>query len=444
MNTVLIISDSFRKDHLGCYGNGWIHTPSLDRFASQSVTFDQAYTGSYATVPSRGDVHTGMYVFPRYGWEPLTYTDVTLSKTLGDAGFVTQMYVDTPHIIKDGFHFDKGFTAYEWIRGQESDRFRHDPTVDVPIPCAPEKLRSPYTVYRQHYQNIAHWQSEEDRFCAQTLSKGAEWIEQHRKLDRWFLCLDTFDPHEPYDAPESLVELYDPGYDGEVITYPAYGPASVFSKREIRNIRARYAAECSLVDKYVGKVLRKIEDCGLGDEVMVIFTTDHGFMLGEHNIMGKGNSPFYLELAAVPFIARAPGARPGSRSRAFVQMPDLMPTILEAGGVAVPETVQGKSFLPVLTGKSRSKLRPQAITSWPLTTNPDAHTLSLITNDEWALFYRGVGGKHELFHIKRDPGQKKNLFRVQREVAAAMHKGYVKFLKEHECPEDCLALRTAF
>jgi len=89
MNTIVIISDSFRRDHLRCYGNTWIHTPNLDKFAAQGVIFDQAYTGSYATVPNRGDVHTGMYVFPRYGWEPLSYTDVTLAKTLSDAGFTT-------------------------------------------------------------------------------------------------------------------------------------------------------------------------------------------------------------------------------------------------------------------------------------------------------------------------------------------------------------------
>ena len=444
MNTVLIISDSFRKDHLGCYGNTWIRTPHVDKLASHGVTFDQAYTGSYATVPSRGDVHTGMYVFPRYGWEPLRYTDVTLAKTLGDAGVVTQMYVDTPHIMKDGFHFDKGFTAYEWIRGQESDRLVHDPTVDVPIPCQPHKLRNAQTTYKQHYQNIAWWRREEDRFCAQTLAKGADWIEKHRKLDSWFLCLDTFDPHEPYDAPDYLVEMYDPGYDGEVIKYPAYGPADVFSKREIKNIAARYAAECTLVDKYVGRVLQRIDECGLADEVMVIFTTDHGFMLGEHNIMGKGSSPLYTELAAIPFIARMPGAKPGSRSSAFVQMPDLMPTILNAAGVDIPDAVQGKSILPILKGRSRGKLRPFAVTSWPLTANPDAHTLSVISNEEWSLFYRGVGGKHELFRLPADVKQKRNVFAKNRDVAERMLKGYVKFLREHECPQDKLTLRTAF
>ncbi len=444
MNTIVIISDSFRRDHLRCYGNTWIHTPNLDKLASQSVIFDQAYTGSYATVPNRGDVHTGMYVFPRYGWEPLSYTDVTLAKTLSDAGFTTQMFVDTPHIIKDGFNYDKGFSAYEWIRGQESDRLINDPTVPLELPCSPEKTRSPDTTWRQHYMNISRWQREEDRFCAQTLLKGAEWIEQHRKVDDWFLSMDTFDPHEPYDAPESMVELYDPDYDGEVITYPAYGPASVFNKREIKNIAARYAAECTLVDKYVGRVLEKVDECGLADKVMVIFTSDHGFMLGEHGIMGKGNAPFYTELGAIPFLVRAPGVKPGSRSKEFVQVPDLFPTICDAAGVEIPDTVQGKSFLPHVRRKTRKRLRPFAVTSWPLITDPAAHTLSTITNDEWALCYRGVGGKHELFNIKRDYGEKKNLFNKHRDVAEKMLKGYVEFLKAHECPEEKLAHRSEF
>jgi len=354
MNTVLVISDSFRKDHLGCYGNEWMSTPNLDKLASESMVFDRAYTGSYATVPARGDVVTGTYVFPRYGWQRLDYTDILLSTTLGAAGFTTQLIVDTPHIMKDGFNFDKGFTGWEWTRGQESDRFITDPTIKVEFNCDPKKLRNPETTYKQHYRNIAWWRREEDRFCAQTLAKGADWLAKNYKLDKWFLYLDTFDPHEPYDAPEHYVEMYDPGYKGEVIRYPAYGPASIFTKREIKHIQALYAAEATMVDRWMGKLLAKIDDLGLRDEVMVIFTTDHGFMLGEHNIMGKGNSPLYAELADIPFIVRMPGGRKGARSRQFVQAPDIMPTILDAAGVKTPKTLHGKSLVPTLKG-SRKK-----------------------------------------------------------------------------------------
>jgi len=440
MNTILIISDTFRKDHLGCYGNDWIKTPNLDRLAANGVVFDRAYTGSYATVPARADVHTGTFVFPHHGWEPFTYADVTLSTVLGEAGFTTHMVVDTPHIMKDGFNFDRGFSSWEWVRGQESDRYITDATLKIEFPCSPHKLRNPYTVFRQHMQNISFRRGEEDCFCAITMRKGIEWLTKNYMRDRWLLVLDTFDPHEPWDPPEYYIDMYDPDYTGERVPYPAYGKCDYLTERELQNVRALYAAEATLVDRWIGELLDHVDRLGLTDRVMIIFWTDHGFMLGEHGLIGKGNSPLYSELNDIPFIIRMPDGLKGARCDKIVQAADIMPTILEAAGVPIPDCVTGKSLIPLLKGEDM-ETRDIAVSSWQLLAKRP-NVLSVITDEEWSLHYYGKGGDHELYHMKTDPKQQKNLIAEKREIAEELLEKYVAFLRELDCPTDILELRS--
>ena len=122
MNIILIVCDTLRRDHLGCYGNDWISTPHIDRFASRSIIFNRAYAASFPTVPHRHDVMTGRYTFIESEWEPLPRDEVILAQELGKAGYCSMMVIDQPHIVENGYHYDRGFTGWEWIRGQETDR----------------------------------------------------------------------------------------------------------------------------------------------------------------------------------------------------------------------------------------------------------------------------------------------------------------------------------
>ena len=120
MNVIFIISDTFRRDHLGCYGNKWISTPNLDKLAGESVIFDQAHTASFPTVPNRMDLMTGCFTFVQYEWQPLPKNQVVLPDVLGKAGYVSMLIADTPHTLEDGYSFDRGFSGWKWIRGQEA------------------------------------------------------------------------------------------------------------------------------------------------------------------------------------------------------------------------------------------------------------------------------------------------------------------------------------
>lgn len=130
----------------------------------------------------------------------------------------------------------------------------------------------------------------------------------------FFLYIDFFDPHEPWDPPRRYIDLYDAGYSGEEVTYPLYGPCDYLTKDELEHCRAMYAGEATLVDNWIGRVLEKVDSLGLYEDTAIIFTSDHGFYLGEHGLIGKsiiigdfyGSAPMYEEVAHIPLFIRLP------------------------------------------------------------------------------------------------------------------------------------------
>jgi len=454
MNFIVIISDTLRRDHLGCYGNKWIHTPNLDKFAAESVVFDRAYTASFPTIPNRRDVLTGRYTFTYCDWSPLSHEEIVLPQALGEVGYTSYMVVDTPHLIRDQHGYDRGFSGWTWIRGQENDRYKTDP-IEVKLPCPPEKLRDTTRTVTQYLRNVSDRKGEEDYFAPRTTAEAAKWLERNHRREKFLLYVDTFDPHEPWDPPKRYVDMYNPGYRGKEVIYPIYGPCSYLTDPELEHIRALYAGEVSMVDTWVGKLLKKTEDLGLLDNTAIIFTTDHGFYFGEHGLIGKVTL-IREEVNHIPLIVRMPGLKPGRRS-ALVQPPDLMPTVLDLAGVKHPDTIQGKSLVPVLRGDD-TRLRDVAVSSWsiihqpvggkPVNLNPYTWSQlawklkpSTIVFDEWALIVGAGDLEPELYHTPSDPGQQKNVFSDNKAVASDLHAKYISFLESVGTKEDYLKPR---
>ncbi len=470
MNFLIIVSDTYRRDHLGCYGNDWIKTPNIDALARQSLVFDNAYCGSFPTVPNRAELFTGRYVFTYYDWSPLPRNEVVLSEVLGTAGYTTMLIADTPHILRDGYNFQRGFSGWDWIRGQENDRFATDPA-EVRLPCSPEKLRSPYDTVVQYLRNVSHRSSEADYFAPQTMARACRWLERNRGNKPFLLYVDTFDPHEPWDPPRWYVDLYDPGYDGEEVIYPAYGRDDYMTRDELRHMRALYAAEATMVDRWIGKLVMRLEDLGLAEDTTVIFTTDHGFYLGEHALIGKciikggvlEATPLYSELARIPLIVRIPGREPG-RIEGLVQPTDIMPTIVDLSGSSDPGTMHGRSLLPLIKGEVGA-VRDVAVSSWAITQDASSGRRSTITDGRWALIYGGVatgqvtqgtslvdsvhrseeafmpGKEPELYDLLADPGQNRNLIENDNDIALRLHGKYVELLASVRTEERFLKTR---
>jgi len=458
VNFIIIVSDTFRRDHLGCYGNDWISTPNLDRFAERSIVFDRAYAASFPTVPNRHDLFTGRYTFTYSEWAPLPRDEVVLAEELGKAGYTSMMILDTPHITENGYYYDRGFDGWEWIRGQESDRWRTAPA-QPDYPCDGSKLRSAERIVKLHQRNVSWRRYEEDTFVARTMTEAILWLQRnYGQHESTFLYVDTFDPHEPWDAPEWYLRMYaDPAYDGPQVNYPIYGPTDYLTEAELGHCRALYAAEATLVDRWVGHLLQRIEDMGLLDDTMVVFTTDHGFYHGEHGLIGKAritpewsrSVPLYEEVAHIPLIVHYPGAEP-RRESAFVQPVDLMPTLLELAGAPSPGTTDGLSIAPLLRGEAAST-REFAVTSPTIIRRGTGGCRITVTTDEWGFICapsiqehaegtdRAVDGRakrvgdirveSELYHLPSDPGQRRDVIDRHPQVAAELRARLVAFLE---------------
>ena len=376
MNFITIVSDTFRRDHLGCYGNEWISTPHIDSLAERAVVFDRAYANSFPTVPHRRDLLTGRFTATYTAWAPMSqgHSEIaiaaweegtnrgiaeerTLSEVLGANGYVSMMVTDGVHLLENGYHFDRGFDGFEWIRGQETDRWKTYPEAPE-HPSDVAKIRDAAHIQQRHRRNIADRRYESDTFVARVMTSAAQWLEDNYRHERFFLYVDAFDPHEPWDAPQWYVDMYDPGYSGDVVDSPLYWYTDFLTEAELKHCRALYAAEVTLVDRWVGMLLQKIEDLGLLENTTVLFTSDHGFLLGEHGIIGKGLMtpgtftyiPLYDEISHVPLIVYSPEAEP-RRSQAIVQPMDIMPTLADLSGASDPGTMHGRSFRDVLSGQ---------------------------------------------------------------------------------------------
>ena len=443
MNFIVIIADTLRRDHLGCYGSEWIHTPHIDRLAGRAMVFDRAYAASFPTGPHRKDLHTGRFSFTYSPWSALDPKEVTLAACLSRAGYVTMLLGDTP-ALHGGYA--NGFTGYEILRGQATDPW-HTDKVAFRLAADIRKLRGPKSRVAHYFQNTNRWRTEQDTFVATAMRRAVEWLEYNYQHEKFFLCVDVFDPHEPWLAPRWYVERYDPGYKGQEVFSPAYRTAGFMTEAELRHMRALYAAEVTLVDRWIGHLLETVEQMGLFDNTVVCVTTDHGFYHGDHGLVGKVDLrgdytrwPLYEEMVHIPMVLRAPGVRPG-RCSAFVQPPDIMPTILDVAGIPVPKTVQGKSLRPLVERKARAH-RPWALSSWTLVQDREVRPPSTLTTREWAFIHGGDEAEHALYHLPSDPGQKKNLFARRRGAAERLHVRYLRILKSLGVSDEGIALRA--
>ena len=444
MNIIHIISDTFRRDNLAIYG-GKGYTPSLNAFAEKCVVFDKAYVCSYPTVPIRGDLVTGQVGICRRGWEPLERNVPVIANALTDAGVVSMMIADTPHHINNGFFYNRGFTGWKWIRGQEGDCLETHP-YDYE---SQEALQ--YRAYTRthpsrlpsglgnHLKNTAFRQTEADTFVAQTMQTACDWLERNYQHENFYLMVDTFDPHEPWDAPEWYLKRFDSSdYDGPEPIYPPYGP-NLMNARETERLNALYRAEASLVDNWIGQFLRKIDYMGLMENTMVIFMADHGFLLGEHGLLAK-NLSMYEEIIHIPLLVYHPDVAP-RHTNALTSIADIPATVIDVFGAERGGQVEGNSLLPAIVGDTDTG-REYAVThgAWVGGWSPDGGSPhGNITDGTWSLLLENQGGPEHLFHLPSDPEQMQNRFESDTAEARRLYQAFLDFLAQHGAPEAMVA-----
>lgn len=359
MKAVMLMFDSLNRKFIPNYGCEWTKMPNFSRLGERTLTFNCFYGGSMPCMPARRELHTGRYNFLHRFWTPMEPFDESVITNMKKVGIYT-------HIVTDHFHYweDGGsgyltkFDSYEMIRGQQGDPW----IGQVERPYFPETLsrRKAGENWRHDWINRAFLDSEEKMPQARTFARGLDFIDRNKEADNWFLQIEAFDPHEPFFTQQSYKELYEDDYSGKNLDWPDYG-YNGYGEEATDHVRKEYAALLSMCDHYLGTLLDKFDELDLWKDTMLIVNTDHGFLLGEHKMMGKNTMPWYEELIHLPFFIydpRYPDMK-NQRRRALAQTIDIVPTLAEYFGAEVPRYSNGRSLVPII--KSDEKIRDTAL-----------------------------------------------------------------------------------
>ncbi len=458
-NIILLITDTFRYDNLAAKAKRPVHTPALDAFAAQCATSVEGFhAGSFPTIPHRTDVATGRLGWPHYPWQPISRSGRNhIASLLGAEGYATQLICDCPHLFNA--RFQHGFQAAYQHRGQEGDRHLlhlNDDIVEV-TPHAKTRLSPSFqgkTLADMHRWINRYASREDETFCARTAATTVRWLEENHRAAPFFLWVDFFDPHEPWDPPEYMVGKYDPDYAGEPMLHCNYGPATDYADDELQNLWAHYAAEAELVDRHLGRILQKLDDLRAWDDTLVVVTSDHGTSLGEHNRTGKSNIcehderywPIYPEVSHVPFLI-AGGDVPRGKSLDMLAQPmDILPTLADLAGASLSPTdpFQGLSFADALR-ESRPDHRPLAVTGGFVNPADDGgcpaeSVTPWATDGRWGFAPVGEHGPAELYDLVADPFAETDVAAAHGGEVARLRTALAEHLRAHDGAEvliDC-------
>ena len=416
-NVLLIMSDDLKASALPAYGDKICKTPNLDRLAAISMVFDRAYCQGLACHPSRPSMMRSIY--PGSKKEPLT---------LGE------------HLQKFDMHTSRVGKIFHM--GVPNSPRNGDSGLDVPA-CWTEfhNTKSPETytpgLYRQMNRGIAthkmegrqgigtkerYWTAVEadvangsDQADYLVAEKAVQLIRERKKAGiPFFMGVGFFRPHYPMVAPKKFFDMYPlekmnipPQVEGDLNDIPqsAYGNMGHGlneSEEGRRSMWQAYYASVSFMDEQLGKVLDELDRHGLNDSTAIIFTTDHGYHLGEHGFWQKSN--LHEEVTRVPLLIRAPGLKPG-KTQSIAELVDLYPTCTDLLGLPLAKDIVGKSLVPILDNPN-NKVRDTA-----LSLHNERHVKNkgyAIRSESWTYISYGDQGE-VLYDMSKDPSQYTNV-----------------------------------
>ena len=366
-NIVVVAADTLRTAYLGCYGNDWIHTPNLDRFAAESVRFTRAHPECLPTIPTRRTLHSGRraYPFADYepvawdnvyipGWQPLARDESAIAEALAAGGYHNGFVADVPHYFVPDMNFTRGFHQFRFVRGQSEDHLNSAAHAD---PALFGRYRGDEERIRLHLENVQPHRPEEDWSTARVFRHAMRFVEDNAgRAEPFYLYVDSFTPHETWEAPEHYFELYGDRATREPIclTLP-YQPLSQNPDFEERlpSIRAEYAGLVTFVDHWFGRLLDTLDRLQMRERTLVIFLSDHGtnFADNAEGVMGKPATYMYPGTVSIPMLMRHPrGDGAGTVRDEFVTTTDVPATVMAASGAQALGPVDGHSLLPLAGG----------------------------------------------------------------------------------------------
>lgn len=432
-NVLLILTDQQRWDALGAAGNPHIHTPNLDALAARGTLFENAFCNAPVCMPSRQSLLSGQYpsalgstcngvemrqdvpclhnLLGPYGYRTgqigklhfLNHSNRDHREPHPDYGFDVLVVSDEPGCYEDAY--------VQWVAARapgEVDKCR------VAFPPAAGRSNAkpprgePYDFESDESLTHSAFVADETvRFIRQSVGGN------------FFGIAGFFAPHPPLNPPRRFAEMYDP----DALPLPAQDEGQDLfgmAKRsktgsEWRRWKQYYYALVSHVDEQVGRILDALDDSGLRDDTLVVFTSDHGEHLGDHFLTGKGH-PHWDSCCRVPLLASWPGRLPqGERRSEIVELVDVLPTVLECCAVQAPPFAQGRSFLPLLAGGEYQE-RTAAFTESKI---PFQSSWKSVRTRDW--FYAADGeGRELLYDLAADPDQLRDVS-ANSEAREALH-----------------------
>ena len=458
-NIVFIMSDQQRQDTLACYGADWMNVPNLNALANESFVFENAYVAQPVCTPARATIMTGLYPHtagPIVNQIHLDENVPVISEMMSDEyykGYMGKWHLGNDLVPQHGFD--------AWVSAEDSHRYTKPEQRYLVSAYSKYLVENGYRPDRSRdgvgvFSSDARYDMPEEYQMASFLGdRAAEFIESNS--DRPFaLYVSTFEPHSPYHGP--FMDMYDPatlpvgpaflqkpdsaslvnrvrasyflqfmlaGVDQTTDDYMMHYAApreDVTTELGWRTLRAHYMANITLVDRMVGKITAALERTGVADNTIVVFTSEHGDMMGDHGMLEKRS--FFEEASRVPLLMRVPWlSKESMRVPGSVGHVDLVPTLLDLSGHEIPRNLQGGSLRPVLEDESDLSSNDVFI-QWNGTSNeiPDRFLGSAEINRMLALPWRSVvtpdrwklnlcaGDQCELYDLNSDPYEMNNLF----------------------------------
>lgn len=360
MNIILVLVDSLTRNCLRAYNpQSTCETPNIDRFAARSMVFDNHFVGSLPCMPARRELITGRKEFMWRPWGPLEVFDPRLPIEVKKGNYRTHIVTDHYHYWEEEANgYIQGYDTIEMIRGYEVDRWQvNDPNEKKPGWVKKiEEFRASEHI-GQYYANTRDFDGEEDFFSAKTFGGACDWLDRHAPKGKFFLHVETFDVHEPFHVPEPYESMYAEGAGRDDFNiwppYQIYDDLDAFMDRttpeELAFLKSQFMGKVTMMDKWFGKLLAKLDEMALWDDTMVIFTTDHGHDMGERRAFGKQH-PHFDSHANIPLMIWHPeNPANGKRASGLTQTVDLFSTIIEAAEVDVtPANRHSRSLLPMV------------------------------------------------------------------------------------------------
>ena len=442
-NILWICTDQQRFDTLGCYGNQFVHTPNLDSLASDGVLFQHAYCQSPVCTPSRASFLTGRYPRTtrcRQNGQAIPFDELLVTKLLQDTGYVCglagklHLAPCNPSVCKGTEQrIDDGYDQFFWSHDPADAWSTHDY-----IQWLKDKGLNRDSKPFPNSKYVRTIPSEEHSQTTWCVEKAMSFITNASRFKQpWLFSLNMFDPHHAFDPPIEALERYRnilddiplPNYvDGELNNKPvwqqidhcgAYGGKSGYPFKDMtdddhRWVTAAYWAMIDVIDTQVGRLIHFLDEIEQRENTIIIFTSDHGEMLGDHGIYLKG--PYFYEPAIrVPLIISGPNMlNNGQHSDALVELVDLAPTLMEASNLEPFQGMQGQSILPMLSGvksldSHRDDVYCEYYNAMGWHREPKANA-TMVRNSRYKIVAAHGTESGELYDLETDPNETHNLW----------------------------------